>query len=212
MPIITSSNITTSNLNVTNLNTNISNTELNYLDGTSSNIQTQLSTGVWNPSQMPSGSVIQVVNTIYTGRTSYTIYTSDTAVPGGSLSITPKLSGSKFLIRVRYWFENTGGWDTVYNIQRAGVRINVGGMTQLFEGIHMATQTYQNADDSSTPDMLSFETLDTTGSTAGSALTYTLVSSSTSNRTGWVNRTFGSDGQNGHERGTSEIIIMEIKG
>lgn len=161
----------------------------------------------------PAGVPIQVVNTIYTSRTSFTIQTYDTDVPGGSITITPKGNNSKFLITVRYFFESDSSYNIVYNIQRNGTRINVGGLTNNWSGIAMATQTYGGGNDnSSTPEILNFSTLDTSGSTAGTPITFKLVSSSDTARTSYVNRVFSSDGTSAYENGTSEIIIMEIKG
>lgn len=167
-----------------------------------------------SPADLPSGTVLQVVSTIYTTRTSFTCTTADTAMPGGYLAITPKGSNSKFLITVRYHLEADAHQDVVYNIQRNGTRINVGGLTSAWSGLGMAGQTYAPAgsDTNSTPEVLFFETLDTTGSTAGTAIGYQIIASADSTKTIWVNRVAGSDGTGGYENSTSEVIITEIKG
>ena len=164
---------------------------------------------------LPSGSVLQVVNTIYTTRTSFTVGAStDTSVPGGNIVITPKSSNSKFLIQVRYIFETDSGWDVMFNIQKNGTRINTGGLNNTWSGIAMATQSYGGGNNNdSTLELLSFSTLDTSGSTAGTNITFNLVCSGNNvAHTSWVNRTFANDGAAGNENGTSEIIIWEIKG
>jgi hypothetical protein len=163
---------------------------------------------------LPAGTVLQVVSTLYTGRTSFSSTTSDVALPGGYLAITPKGTNSKFLITVRYHLEAGAHQDVVYNIQRNGTRINLGGLTAAWSGLGMAGQSYAvaSSDTNSTPEVLFFETLDTTGSTAGVAIGYQLVASGDSTRTIWVNRVAGSDGTGGYENSTSEIIITEIKG
>ena len=84
----------------------ISNTELGYLDGVTSAIQTQLNSKantstvnsqVWNYSQMPVGSVLQVVSV--EDRTRIQINTHD-PVNLMSISITPRSSSSKILINI----------------------------------------------------------------------------------------------------------------
>lgn len=160
-----------------------------------------------NYEDLPSGSVVQVINTVYYTQTSFTTTTSDQVVPGLTLDITPKLSGSKFLIFVRIFVEVDGAWDVVFNVQRNGSRINTES-GNYWDGLTMPTQTYGAAtNNDSTPEMVDICTLDITGSTAGQTITYRAVSSAGSSRTCMINRCFGSD-----ECGTSELIIMEIKG
>jgi hypothetical protein len=163
---------------------------------------------------LPSGTALQTVVTRYTTRTSFTVGTSDTVMPGGTLTITPKANNSKFLIQVRYFLELNASWDTVWNIQRDGSRININGYTANQTGIMMARQSYASGsnDNNSTPEMLSLETLSVEGSTKGTNITFRLVGSSAGNKTCWINRTFGNNGARGHECGTSEVIITEYKG
>ena len=70
----------------------------------------------------------------------------------------------------------------------------------------MATQTYgQVTDNASTPEILNLQTVDSTGSTVDTPITYTLVASGSSSYTMWTNRCF-----NGLEYGISELIVMEV--
>ena len=187
----------------------------NGIDTVQNNIITsaKVQTNGVSTDDMPSGSYLQVLNTIYTGRPSISITSSDTDIPGCAITITPKGTNSKFLIHVRGWVECDSEWNIMFNIQRNGARINTGGLGSYWSGLGMAVQTYNGAsDNSSTPATLNFSTYDTTGSTAGVPITFKLVGSADGTRTMWINRTFASDGQGGQENSTTEMIIIEVKG
>lgn len=153
-----------------------------------------------------------IARTLKTAQETCTIGTSDTAFGTGlSVSITPRGNGSHFKITVRAFMEMVSGWEVIFNIHRAGARINQGlNAGNNWHGLAMATQSFGLGDDSnSTPEMLAIITLDTTGSTVGVPLAFSLVASSPGNRTLWVNRCFGTP-QGIYETGTSEIIVEEI--
>ena len=149
------------------------------------------------------GKVLQVVNLVYSTQSSMTIGTTDTAITGMNLSITPVGAGSKFRIDVRLFGEAPTTYNHVFNIHRDGARIN--SAAGNFNGLAMAALTYEAANNDSTPEMLDFSTVDSSGSTVGTAITYTLVGSGAS-ATQWINRCFIAAG----ETGVSEIIITEI--
>jgi hypothetical protein len=158
--------------------------------------------------------ILQVVNKIISTQGSQTIGTSDTQVGTGTdfdISITPKGNGSKFIVSAKWFGEVQTAWNVMFNIQRDGVRINTDGATANPKlGLSVATQTYgQVTNDSTTPEIMYLQTVDSTGSTVGTPITYTLVAagSSTSSYTLWTNRTFTGAG---HEIGVSELIIMEV--
>jgi hypothetical protein len=159
-----------------------------------------------------SGHILQVVNKTISTQGSQTIGTTDTQIGTGTdfdISITPKGNGSKFIVTARWFGETDVAWNVVFNIHRDGVRINTGGLTTNNLGLSMATQTYGNAtDNNSTPEIMNLQTVDSTASTAGSPITYTLVASSTAAKTMWTNRCFGAS----HEKGISELIVTEIAG
>jgi hypothetical protein len=154
--------------------------------------------------------VLQVVNLVYSTQGSMTVGTSDTNITGMNLSITPLGAGSKFRIDVRLFGEFATPWSTVFNIHRGSTRINTTG-NQLYHGLSMMTQTYgAGVDNSSTPEILHLTTIDSTGSSVGTAITYTLVASADSNYTLFINRSFDAPA-NVKESGISEIIITEIE-
>ena len=156
-----------------------------------------------------SGKTLQVVNLVYSTQSSMTIGTSDTAITGMNLNITPLGAGSKFRIDVRLFGETNSAWDTVFNIHRGTARINTTSNLN-YHGLSMMTQTYGGgANDSTTAEILNLTTIDSTGSTVGTTLTYILVASSPSNKTLWINRSFLAPTGTA-ETGVSEIIITEI--
>ena len=69
----------------------------------------------------------------------------------------------------------------------------------------MATQTYVADNNSTTPEIMNLQTVDSTASTIDTPITYTLVASGSASYTMWTNRTF-----TGVEYGISELIVMEI--
>ena len=169
--------------------------------------------GAISASNVGSG-ILQVVNKVISTQGSQTIGTTDTQIGTGTdfdISITPKGAGSKFIVSARWFGEVTAAWNILFNIQRNGVRINTDGATASNRlGLSMPTHTYNAAaNDDSTPEIMHLQTVDSTGSTIGTAITYTLVAVSKDNRTMWTNRTFAYPGINA-EAGVSELMIMEV--
>ena len=158
----------------------------------------------------PAGSVVQVQRLLMETEGSYSIGTSDTDVPYMSLSITPKYDNSWIRIDVRYFSETIDSWDAIYNIHRNGARINSRTNGSRNFGLSMSTITYQN-DNNSTPEMMHLTTIDTTGTTANTSLTYKLVSAHPTGLTSYYNRCVGATDNAAYEIGSSEIILTEIK-
>jgi hypothetical protein len=155
----------------------------------------------------PAGSVLQMANLVYSTQSSLTVGTTDTDMTGMTLSITPKGTGSKFRIDVRLFAEMETAWNIVFNVQRGSTRINTTSDDNN-HGLAMATQTFNGGtNDDSSPEILTLFTIDSTGSTAGTPITYKLVAACASTKTLWINRGIG-----GTETGISEIIITEIGG
>jgi hypothetical protein len=159
---------------------------------------------------MPAGSVLQVVNVLTTAQGSQSLAAvTETVVTGLTLSITPKGANSKFLVQARAFGESDAAQDNVYNILMNGVRVNIGGSTQAFAGLSMATQTYANGDNNSTPEILTLSTLVSTSSVVGTPITFALAVTAYAAKTLFNNRCFGAPGP-GVEVGSSELIITEI--
>ena len=161
------------------------------------------------------GTVIQVASTLYSTPSSQSISAgTDTNITGLTATITPYTTSNKILIFVR-WFGETSSSDPhdhVYFITRNGTKINTQTSTSnRMSGMATVSTNYQSGgswNNDSTPETLTFMTLDSPSST--SALTYTVACRYFNAGTLYTNRTVAdSDGGN-YERGTSEIILMEI--
>lgn len=158
-----------------------------------------------------SGNVLQVVSFLTSAQGSVSVTTADTALsPDIVKTITPVADNSNFLIALRWAGEiaNGGQWNTVLNIHRDGVRINAPNALN-YGGLTMPALSYYSSNDNSTPDTVHLTTLDTTGSTAGTPITYRLVMSANGTYTVWTNRCFGAP-ISGNEVFSTEMIITEI--
>jgi len=183
---------------------------------------TNLSAGtIGSAVTFPTGMPIQIVsfNTIATGN--YELTSSDTATnPDIFKLITPNGSGSSFLVSIRWAGEIDVPQDCVFNIQRivsgeTTVRINAPGTLQ-YQGLYGAYGDSYGADDDSTPNSCAFQTVDTTGSIAGTDITYRLVVSTTGSSTTnsfYTNRVSGPSWPAANfETFSSEMIVTEIAG
>ena len=177
----------------------------------SSAVTGTLGTGI----TFPAGSIIQVVNFVTSDRGSVATNSGggDTDLnPSIEKAITPKGNGSSFLIKIRWLGEAQDFHGIRANIHKNGVRVNATNTSTTPDfDFHLAglVQSYHGSDYDSTNEYLNFETLDTTGSTAGEPITFKLVMCSGSSKTIFTNRCEDRDSYGG---GTSEIIVMEIAG
>jgi len=162
-------------------------------------------------SAMPAGSVLQMVSYLTATQASQVLNGTDQVVNGITKQITPLGNNSKFLVTVRWFGEVSNGWDTPFNIHMDGVRVNIDGQGRGY-GLGMSNQTYPvGNDNSSTPETLNMSTLVSTSSVIGTPITFSLVADTQATNTMWTNRCYLINAIN-FERGTSEIIITEIKG
>jgi hypothetical protein len=158
-----------------------------------------------------SGNVLQVVNVLTTAQGSQSLAAvTETVVTGLTLSITPKGANSKFLVQARAFGESDVSYNNVYNILMNGVRVNIGGSTQSFAGLSMATTTYGGGpDNNTTPEILTLSTLVSTSSVVGTPITFALAVTASTAKTLFNNRCFAAPALSA-EVGSSEIIITEI--
>ena len=158
---------------------------------------------------LPTGSVLQVVSHLDTAQTTQTLSTSDTVVGNMEKAITPKGTNSKFLVYVRWLGEVGNAHDCVFNIQMNTTRVNINGQGSR-HGLTVPVTSFDDGNnDDSTPESANFQTLVSTSSVIGTAITFAFVAESNYSAPFATNRTIGGGGQ---ERGTSEIIITEIAG
>lgn len=159
------------------------------------------------------GKIGQVQSTLYTTTFSQSISaTTDTNISNVNVSITPTSTSSKIFLFARLFHESNSStfWDNGFFFRRGTTKINA---APTVSGSQRAVMTnagmgYYAADSSSTPEFLNMFTIDSPSST--SALTYHIGINARSAGTIYVNRTVDDTTGVEMERGTSEIIAMEI--
>ena len=161
-------------------------------------------------SAMPAGSVLQMVSYLTATQASQVLDGTDQVVNGITKQITPLGNNSKFLVTVRWFGEVSAAWETPFNIHMDGTRVNINGQGRGY-GLGMPNLSYYLSDNNSTPETLNMSTLVSTSSVIGTPITFSLVADTQGTNTMWTNRCFSASGAN-YERGTSEIIVTEIKG
>ena len=161
-------------------------------------------------SAMPAGSVLQMVSYLTATQASQVLNETDQVVNGITKQITPLGNNSKFLVTVRWFGEVSNNWDTCFNIHMDGTRVNIDGQGRGY-GLAMGAISYALSNDNdSTPETLNMSTLVSTSSVIGTPITFSLVADTQGTNTMWTNRCFNATSTK--EKGTSEIIITEIRG
>jgi len=180
-----------------------------WQDAPSSDDASALTSGTLDSDRMEAGAVIQVVRNYWNSQGSFGINYNVNGYTwtGSTTSITPKRSGSHFLLIFRLMGEVEQAWNCATFATRNGSRVN--SVTQAVSnrpyGDWAASISY-NQDFSSTPEMVGFSTIDTAGSVAGTAISYEARIMHDTSRTVYYNR--DKDGPD--ETFGSEVIIMEI--
>jgi hypothetical protein len=155
------------------------------------------------------GGVLQTKSKTWTNQGSYTSTPNYQRYPYSDYVFTPVSTGSWTLVMYRLMGEYADSWNTDVSFRRNGTVVNGAGGS----GITSAPVTTYGGggNNSSTPELIFLTTLDKTGNTAGSAITYDLGVRTTdgSSYTHWYNRCFEGAG-GGEEFGISEVIFMEV--
>ena len=166
-------------------------------------------TGGLTWAEASAGTILQTVSVLTTTQASQTITTSDTQLGLLTKAITPLGANSKFLVYVRWFGEVHSSWNVCFNIQMNGTRVNINSGGRGY-ALAMPLVTYGvQADDNSTPENANFQTLVSTSSVIGTAITFRAVVDANVSTTLWNNRCFATTSAN-YERGTSELIITEV--
>lgn len=168
-------------------------------------------------SDLPSGTVLQVVNTTLYTPTSVAIPVGpaiNTDIPQFFCSITPRSASSKILVQVRWFGEmnpQSTNWDTMFGLKRNGTAVGVNPNTAgAASGISMAGITYYSNDAASTPEVMYFDYYDSPNST--SQLTYQVYANNDpTGVTIFTNRTVVAAGSQ-YEYGSSTMTLWEIAG
>ena len=170
-----------------------------------------VTTGTLPGARLPTGSVLQVLQTTKTD--TFSVTGSDfTDVTGLSISITPSNSSNKILVLIHLHLDSTvGGYTNPWRIMRnstaiaigdaAGSRRQVTGTGTSVYTLGPLTGVHQAA--------MWLDSPSTTSST-----TYKIQVATYTNSTGttYVNRGGSDDDNINHARAASSIIVMEIAG
>jgi hypothetical protein len=160
-------------------------------------------------SQLPAGSVLQVVQSTKSDTASYATNGSWTDFVGFTASITPSSTSNKILIHVSISSGCSGANspDSLVRLKRGGSVVTgaigdaAGSRTQGSFSLNTWRSSYELGS-------ASFQYLDSPSST--SSLTYGFDIKT--GDTGFINRTYADENGSGGERGISVITLMEIKG
>jgi hypothetical protein len=166
------------------------------------------STGKVLDASAPSGSVIQVVNTVLTSATSVSSGGSFGEITGLATSITPISASSKIVVMLSL----SGSTEVGY---RAGINL-VRNSTDLFKGDAAGSRTRttifaKNLDSANQASYhMAFSAVDSPNTT--SSITYRVYASVENSATFYVNRSVSDSDSTSHYRPASSLILMEIAG
>ena len=160
-------------------------------------------TGQVPDANAPSGSVIQIVQTVKTDTWSSTS-SSFTDITGLSVTITPSSSSSKILVLGQLVFGQAGGNLWSARLLRNGTLINAGDASgSAAQGLVNATYSGVHNEQS-----VPITFLDSPATT--SAVTYKIQAASESGYNVWLNRADGNLNDNRQARTSSNLVVMEI--
>jgi hypothetical protein len=166
-----------------------------------------------------SGSILQVQSTFYNTPFTQSITANTlTGIDNLTVNITPSSTSSKIMLFCRLFCEhsNDATYETGYFFRRGSTQIGSGvsegsrAVVMASHGVNYMTGsgTY---DATSTAETVSLFHIDASHSST-SQITYSIGYRAVNAGTLAVNRTINDSDSNLHERGSSEIIAMEIKG
>lgn len=165
-------------------------------------------------SGIPSGGIIQVQRTQFTGTSTPSISANtDTVLTDLTVNITPASTSSVIHLQAHVFLEfgNEGNdWEHVFFFYRDSTKLGHAAAGSRKVGVSMATRTYREPDDNSTPNIARYDYFDTPATT--STITYKCGVHTVGANTLYINRTVGDQDANYTERGISLISATEIAG
>ena len=166
-------------------------------------------------SGIPSGGIIQVQRTQFTGTSAPSITAStDTALTDLTVNITPASTNSVIHLQAHIFCElgvdQNNSFNHTFFFFRDTAKLSHAAASGRNVGISMATRTFYDANDDSTPIIARYDYFDTPAST--SQITYKCAIRTRVNDTLVINRTIGDADANYSERGISFISATEIAG
>ena len=166
------------------------------------------------PTAVTTGKILQVQSTFYNTATTQSITANtDTTINNLSVNITPAASSSKIMIFIRLFHEssNTDSQNSGCFVIRDSTPINVGATAgSRIHTMLSLPQNYTSPNASSTPETFNGFTIDSPNTS--SQITYHIGYRIAYTSTLYINQTVDSADNSSYERGSSEIIAMEIAG
>ena len=158
------------------------------------------------------GGIVSVNQALNQTRSSFVHNGGFIDVTGLSVTVTPASVNSKFLIFMRVFGEGTSDSHNVsMALFRNGTNINAGAATSVAGQSVIATAgaDYNAVDQDSTPQVWNATTLDSPNTT--SAVTYKVrMTNQGGTATFWLNGTINGATGAAYERGSSELIVLEL--
>lgn len=166
-------------------------------------------------SGVPSGGIIQVQRTQFTGTSTPSILAqTDTALTDLTVNITPASTASVIHLQAHIFLEFGTDGPNTYNhtffFYRDTTKLGHATTGSRNVGISSATRTYQLQDDNSTPEIARYDYFDTPETT--STITYKVGVQVSNADTIAINKTIGDNDSGAYERGISFISATEIAG
>jgi len=159
------------------------------------------------------GGIIQMSSMTYSTPTTLAVSANTYTTLPYSISITPRDSGNKLLIYMRWCGEITGTWNATFCLDRNGTRLGTDHAEGVKNtGIAVPVMSYAAAaeNNDSTPEACQFWFSDTPNTT--STLTYTPVVNLATAQTFRINRTWTDTNATGYERMISGMMVLEVSG
>ena len=163
-----------------------------------------ITTGTLPKAQLPTGSVLQVIQTVKTDTFS-TTSTSFVDITGLSVSITPTSSSSKILVIANLQIQTTATSTIGCRLVRGATAIFVGDAAGSRPQASAVTNVQSNYNWSGQSSMTFLDSPATT-----SATTYKVQIYEGQGNTGYVGRTFDDQNSNSSGRVPCQITVMEI--
>ena len=166
-------------------------------------------------SGIPSGGIIQVQHTQFTGTNTVAISAeTDTALTDLTVNITPISTTSIIHLQAHIFCEHgeddTNTYNHVFFFYRDTTKLGQATAGSRLTGISMATRTHYLEDDAFTPEIARYDYFDSPSST--SQITYKCGLRTRIAQDLFINRTADDPDANYAERGISSIIATEIAG
>lgn len=166
-------------------------------------------------SGIPSGGIIQVQRTQFTGTNSVVITgQTDTVLTDLTVNITPISTSSVIHLQAHIFGEhsddNNTSWNHVFFFYRDTIKLQNDSPGSRTSGISAATRTIDTVNDDSTPQVARYDYFDTPSTT--SQITYKCGVLTFASETFFLNRTVTDGDSVGYERGVSFISATEIAG